>query len=341
MPTRASSPRSRRSTPRPPWTSCRESPAAPRAASLTTVDQASIDGGRRLRRRHRGRRHRREHLGRGQGPHHLDLPGAQASMISQAEAANPNTVVYLETVGEVNLSGFQNTTPALLWSSYNGEEQGSALADVLLGKVDPSGHLPFSWYAERESAAGDHRLHHPTDRDHRRAHLPVLHRRRQLSRSATGCSYTTSSTPTSRVNHTASTPTARITVKAKVKQPRHGRGLRGAAAVRHDPVRAGLGATTDQAPRGLPEGHPQPGSEQDRHLQGHGRRRSRSSTRRRTSTSSTRAGTACRSARRAPTADIKLTASVEITGTITQTPTVVNAKPIETGDAAAMGSRSG
>jgi beta-glucosidase len=77
----------------------------------------------------------------------LALPGAQASMISQAEAANPNTIVYLETVGEVDLSGFQSTTPALLWSSYNGEEQGSALADVLLGKVNPSGHLPFTWYA--------------------------------------------------------------------------------------------------------------------------------------------------------------------------------------------------
>ena len=37
----------------------------------------------------------------------LALPGAQASMISQVEAANPNTIVYLETVGEVDLSGFQ------------------------------------------------------------------------------------------------------------------------------------------------------------------------------------------------------------------------------------------
>jgi beta-glucosidase len=77
----------------------------------------------------------------------LALPGAQASMISQLEAANPNTIVYLETVGMVDLAGFQSSTPALLWSSYNGEEQGSALADVLLGKVNPSGHLPFTWYA--------------------------------------------------------------------------------------------------------------------------------------------------------------------------------------------------
>ncbi len=76
----------------------------------------------------------------------LALPGAQASMISQAEAANPRTVVYLETVGEVDVSPFKATSPALLWSSYNGQKQGDALADVLLGKVDATGRLPFSWY---------------------------------------------------------------------------------------------------------------------------------------------------------------------------------------------------
>ncbi|MBV9384730.1 MAG: glycoside hydrolase family 3 C-terminal domain-containing protein, partial [Streptosporangiaceae bacterium] len=79
----------------------------------------------------------------------LAVPGAQDSMISQIEAANPNTVVYLETMGEVDTSPFASTTPALLWSSYNGQRQGAALADVLLGKADPSGHLPFTWYANQ------------------------------------------------------------------------------------------------------------------------------------------------------------------------------------------------
>ncbi len=76
----------------------------------------------------------------------LAVPGAQASMISQIEAANPNTIVYMETMGDVDTSPFLSTTPALLWSSYNGQRQGAALADVLLGKADPSGHLPFTWY---------------------------------------------------------------------------------------------------------------------------------------------------------------------------------------------------
>ena len=83
----------------------------------------------------------------------LQLPGAQSDMISQVEAANPNTAVYLETTGPVDTASFAPTTPALVWSSYNGQRQGDALADVLLGKVDPSGHLPFTWYADESQLA--------------------------------------------------------------------------------------------------------------------------------------------------------------------------------------------
>lgn len=78
----------------------------------------------------------------------LALPGAQSALISQVAAQNPNTVVYMETMGEVDTSGFQAQVPAMLWSSYNGMRQGAALADVLLGKTDPSGHLSFSWYSD-------------------------------------------------------------------------------------------------------------------------------------------------------------------------------------------------
>ncbi len=79
----------------------------------------------------------------------ISLPGNQASLVSQVEAANPNTIVYMETMGLVDTSAFAGTTPALLWSSYNGQRQGSALANVLTGKVNPSGHLPFTWYTNQ------------------------------------------------------------------------------------------------------------------------------------------------------------------------------------------------
>ncbi|MBM7654927.1 glycoside hydrolase family 3 C-terminal domain-containing protein [Neobacillus cucumis] len=76
----------------------------------------------------------------------LTLPGAQASLIDQVAKANPNTIAVMETIGQVEVNSFEHDVPAMLWSSYNGERKGEGLADVLLGKHNPSGHLPFTWY---------------------------------------------------------------------------------------------------------------------------------------------------------------------------------------------------
>ncbi len=102
----------------------------------------------------------------------LALPGAQASLISQVAARNPHTIPYLETVGEVDTSGFQSQVPALLWSSYNGQRQGAALADVLLGHTDPSGRLPFTWYTDVNQlpAIGDYGIR-PTATSHGRTYM--------------------------------------------------------------------------------------------------------------------------------------------------------------------------
>jgi beta-glucosidase len=76
----------------------------------------------------------------------LDLPGAQAQLIQEVEARNPNTIVAMQTAGDVNVSSFQGLVPAIVWSGFDGQREGASLADVLLGKYDPSGHLPFTWY---------------------------------------------------------------------------------------------------------------------------------------------------------------------------------------------------
>src|SRR5215468_4090370 len=52
----------------------------------------------------------------------------------------------METIGPQDVSSFESTTPAILWSSYNGMRKGDALADVLLGAYDPSGRTPETWY---------------------------------------------------------------------------------------------------------------------------------------------------------------------------------------------------
>jgi beta-glucosidase len=76
----------------------------------------------------------------------LALPGAQADLVNQVAARNPHTVAVMETIGQVDVTGFEPNVSAMLWSSYNGQRKGEALADVLLGAANPSGHLPFIWY---------------------------------------------------------------------------------------------------------------------------------------------------------------------------------------------------
>src|SRR3954447_18183312 len=71
----------------------------------------------------------------------IKLPGGtqpdgttvQESLINQVAAANPNTSVYMETIGPVDITAWQSNVASILWSSYNGQRKGEALADVLLG----------------------------------------------------------------------------------------------------------------------------------------------------------------------------------------------------------------
>jgi beta-glucosidase len=74
------------------------------------------------------------------------LPGAQAQLIDDVAAKNPNTAAVIEAIGQVDVDSFRDNVPSLLWTSYNGQRSGDALADVVLGNYDPSGHLPFTWY---------------------------------------------------------------------------------------------------------------------------------------------------------------------------------------------------
>jgi beta-glucosidase len=76
----------------------------------------------------------------------ITLPGAQSSLINQVAAVNPNTIVYMQTLGPMDISSFEPNVSAIVWSSYNAQRQGQALADVLLGDYNPSGRLPATWF---------------------------------------------------------------------------------------------------------------------------------------------------------------------------------------------------
>jgi beta-glucosidase-like glycosyl hydrolase len=78
----------------------------------------------------------------------LAMPGNYDSLISQVNSVgNPEEALVIQSGGPVDLGTAQADFPAIVFSGYNGESQGTALAQVLLGQQDPAGHLDFTWYA--------------------------------------------------------------------------------------------------------------------------------------------------------------------------------------------------
>ena len=76
----------------------------------------------------------------------LSLPDQQDALIAAVAAANPKTVVVLETGGPV-LMPWLDKTPAVLEAWYPGQRGGEAIARVLTGRVNPSGRLPVTFPA--------------------------------------------------------------------------------------------------------------------------------------------------------------------------------------------------
>ncbi len=74
----------------------------------------------------------------------LRLPPRQVALIRAVAAANPRTVLVLMGGGAVLMEAWRQAVPAILLLWYPGEQGGHALADVLLGRVSPSGRLPFT-----------------------------------------------------------------------------------------------------------------------------------------------------------------------------------------------------
>jgi beta-glucosidase len=71
----------------------------------------------------------------------IDLPAAHRELIEQVAAANPRTVVILSNGAVLGTSGWDAAVPALIEGWLLGQAGGSAIADVLFGRVNPSGRL--------------------------------------------------------------------------------------------------------------------------------------------------------------------------------------------------------
>jgi beta-glucosidase len=79
----------------------------------------------------------------------LALPGRQDELVSAVAAANPRTIVVVNSGAPVLLP-WANEVAAVLVSWFPGQEFGNALADVVTGAVEPAGRLPVTWPASEE-----------------------------------------------------------------------------------------------------------------------------------------------------------------------------------------------
>jgi beta-glucosidase len=75
-----------------------------------------------------------------------ELPYGQNELIESLVAVNPR-LVYVNISGNAVAMPWINKVPAVVQGWFLGSEAGNAIASVLFGEANPSGKLPFTWYA--------------------------------------------------------------------------------------------------------------------------------------------------------------------------------------------------
>jgi beta-glucosidase len=76
----------------------------------------------------------------------IDLPADQNQLVTDVAAANPNTVVVVNSGSAVTMP-WAGSVRGIIESWYPGQEYGNALASLLFGDADPSGKLPVTFPA--------------------------------------------------------------------------------------------------------------------------------------------------------------------------------------------------
>lgn len=94
--------------------------------------------------------------------HSIELPTSQNQLIMAVAKANPKTIVVLKSGSAVLMPWLKNVS-AVLEAWYPGEEDGNAVADILFGKVNPSGKLPLTFPRSVNDTLAAHPAQYPGD----------------------------------------------------------------------------------------------------------------------------------------------------------------------------------
>ena len=84
------------------------------------------------------------------GDRPFEIPAAQTAQMHSAVELNPNLITVINAGGGVRFADFDDISRATLMAWYPGQAGGQAIAEILTGATNPSGHLPISIEARPE-----------------------------------------------------------------------------------------------------------------------------------------------------------------------------------------------
>jgi beta-glucosidase len=148
----------------------------------------------------------------------LVLPGNQYELIDAVSKVNPNTIVVIQSLGMVEVDQFKDNpnVAGIIWTGFNGQAQGTAMASILFGDVNPGGKLNATWYKSVKDLPPitDYNLRGGKDRNGR----TYWYFNKDVSYEfGYGLSYTTFEYSNFSISKNTITPNDKITVCADVK----------------------------------------------------------------------------------------------------------------------------
>ena len=80
----------------------------------------------------------------------FELPARQLELIDKMSKQNKNIIVIVNAGGGVEMASWKDKVKAIIMAWYPGQQGGQALAEIISGKISPSGKLPISIEAKAE-----------------------------------------------------------------------------------------------------------------------------------------------------------------------------------------------
>ena len=148
----------------------------------------------------------------------ITLPGNQNELIKAVAAVNPNTIVVIQGMGIVEVEQLKNNpnVAGIIFTGYNGQAQGTAMAKILFGDATPGGKTSLTWYKSLNDLPEftDYTLRGGAGKNGR----TYQYFNKEVSYEfGYGLSYTTFAYSNFSISKSAITPNDKVTVKVDVK----------------------------------------------------------------------------------------------------------------------------